>query len=185
MNTSFFYMIIISFALISCKTLYTKEEALTEIEEINVRKVRDIDKFAQKYEYKILKNKSNNVILSFNKKHEICKIKLSYIGYVFSKGDTLDIIKESNLFGLKKSPHSNGKIILYKNGKRYGEYKDFGYSFQVSIKNGLLEILDTDTENSNTGKKYNIVTFLDGIPKELFIKNDNSEYGDIHELHLF
>ncbi len=160
------------------------EEALTEIEEINVRKVRDMDKVEQEYEYKVLKDKSNNVTLSFNKKHEICKTNLSYIGCIFSKGDTIDIIKECNLFGLKTSPHANGIIILYKNGKRYGEYKNFGYAFQVSIKNGLLEISDTYTENDNI-EYYNSVTFSDGIPKELFIKNDNSGYGDIHELYLF
>lgn len=113
---------------------------------------------------------------------KIEEYQIAYIGNIKNKtGGNLNFIYSSLYSGLyEDSKRKNSIIVIYKNGKRIGQYYvGGGFNKIPIIINDELVI----SYNDNDCNQETRLNFSDSIPKQIFIncKNKNGQiFGDIY-----
>lgn len=117
----------------------------------------------------IEKTDTNAVELVAKSETEIVESKLQNIGSVVgADGSRLQIITVKSNYGLRHSPHGNGRIYVIKDKKIIGYYHGLLYDFKACVNNGKLMV------QASEGCPSTEIDFSNEIPASIFLLEDSS-----------
>lgn len=121
----------------------------------------------------IEKTDTNAVELVAKSETEIMESKLQNIGSVVgADGSRLQIITVKSNYGLRHSPHGNGRIYVVKDKKIIGYYHGLLYDFKACVNNGKLMV------QASEGCPSTEIDFSKEIPASIFLLEDSSGGGN-------
>ena len=119
------------------------------------------------------KTDTNTVEIVATSENEILQDKLQNIGYAIGPNkSSLQIILVKSIFGLRHSPHGNGKIYIVKNKKVIGYYNGLMYNFKAYLDNGRLMVQPEED------CPFTKIDFSKEIPSNIFLQEDSCGGGN-------
>lgn len=123
----------------------------------------------------IAKTDTNVVEIVSKLGNEILEDKLQNIGNAIGPNEScLQIILVKSIFGLRHSPHGNGKIYIVKNKKVIGYYNDLMYNFKAYLDNGRLMVQPEED------CPFTKIDFSKEIPSNIFLQEDSCGGGNAY-----
>ena len=160
------YLCLFFFLVISCSRDINKNIIVTDFSAYDSR-------FDEVLALCIEKTDTNAVELVAKSETEIMESKLQNTGSVVGANRSrLQIITVKSNYGLRHSPHANGKIYVVKDKKIIGSYHGLLYGFKACINNGKLMVQATESCPSTE------IDFSKEIPSSIFLQEDFSGGGN-------
>lgn len=144
--------------------------------------IKNFDNTVSKLERKVVMKQILTCTVVAKDKYNILKSNINHLGsIIISNKVTFSILKKEDLWGLLRSPHGRGSIVIYKDNILYGYYSGFQYGFYASVKGCKLYIKDvvTDSLGYTSFGDCNIIDLSKGIPKHITISSDG-ECGEVY-----